>query len=54
MLPVAKVDKEKLVYTCFNEQEDVMYIVLRDKYFKLPVQKEESWEEMIEYGLLIR
>lgn len=30
-----------------------MYVVLRDKYFNLLVQKDESWKEMIEYGLSV-
>jgi hypothetical protein len=48
-----KLIKKSWYIHAFNEQENVMYVVLRNKYFKLPVRKDESWEEMIEYGLSV-
>lgn len=37
----------------FNEEENVLYVILKGKYFKLPCQRDESWEKMISYGLTV-
>ena len=34
----------------FNTIENNLFVGLNNKYFKLPVNKDSSWEEMIEYG----
>jgi hypothetical protein len=37
----------------FNMTEKVLWVILHGKTFKLPVQKGESWEPMIAYGLSV-
>ncbi len=34
----------------FNETENTLYVVLKDRVFKLPCVRDESWDEMICYG----
>lgn len=33
----------------FNEEK--MYVVLSEKWFEIALHKDESWNEMIEYGV---
>ncbi len=33
----------------FNEEE--LYVVLRNKWFKIAIHKDDSWNEMINYGV---
>lgn len=32
----------------FNEEN--LFVIMKDKYFQLPLERDESWNEMIEYG----
>ena len=34
----------------FNIADNVLYVVLRGRFFKLPTRRDESWEPMITYG----
>lgn len=35
----------------FNMADEILYVVLHGKSFKLPLQRDERWEAMIAYGL---
>lgn len=34
----------------FNVADGVLYVVLKDRFFKLPTKRDQSWEEMIAHG----
>ncbi|MCC7146795.1 MAG: hypothetical protein IT443_10140 [Phycisphaeraceae bacterium] len=34
----------------FNIQDGVLYVVLKGRFFKLPLKRDASWDEMIAYG----
>jgi len=47
---VDTIKKEEFVHM-FNKEDDVLFIVMKNRFFKLPLKKrDESWKEMEEYG----
>lgn len=37
----------------FNMAEDILYVILSGKSFRLPLERDEQWDTMIEYGLTV-
>jgi hypothetical protein len=42
--------KEAWYAHAFNVEEDVLYVVLHGRIFKLPAVKDSRWGAMVEYG----
>ena len=51
LLPWLEADINERWYAhAFNIEEDLLYVVLHDKSFKLPTIRDSTWDKMIEYG----
>lgn len=46
--------KEKWYAHAFNIEENVLYVVLHGKSFRLPTIRDSSWDAMITYGKEVR
>jgi len=42
--------KEGWYIHSFNVEDEVLFVIMKGKYFKLPTKRNEEWNEMIEYG----
>lgn len=52
MILTREIKKEWYIHI-FSKDDNVLFVILKDKYFKVSAIKDESWNEMIEYGLLV-
>lgn len=46
-------DEVKLTWYIHAFSDSQMFVVLRGKYFAISLQRDDTWDEMIEYGVKI-